>query len=150
MIGELGMHGPNPDGKEAGRVFAVRAAQQNVCLYPEFQNNTIFVPTASYAVLNGATYNGIFHYYGRADTYYHIGQAFGMAMHQMLAVENETMPLLSYAASTTVPASGPSLPNVASSTNTISTSRARRTCHNYCQMIQYWIALPLLLCRLLG
>lgn len=87
------MHGPNPDGKEAGRVFAVRAAQQNVCLYPEFQNNTIFVPTASYAVLNGATYNGIFHYYGRADTYYHIGQAFGMAMHQMLAVENETMPL---------------------------------------------------------
>jgi hypothetical protein len=82
------MHGLNPGGREAGRVYAMRAAQQNVCQYAEFQNNTIFVPTALYAVLNGTTYNGIHHYYGRADTYFHIGQAFGVAMNRIL-VQNE-------------------------------------------------------------
>jgi hypothetical protein len=111
------MHGLNPGGKEAARVYALRAAQQNVCQYAEFQNNTIFVPTAPYAVLTGATYNGIHHYYGRADTYYHIGQAFGIAMNRMVVQTDEKQPLLSSVANT--------------GTDTfISTSRARRKCHD--------------------
>ena len=91
------MHGLDPGGKEAGRVYAIRAAQQSVCQYTEFQNNTLFVPTASYAVLNDTTYNGIYHYYGRADTYYHIGKAFGIAMNRMV---NEMLPPLSNVANT--------------------------------------------------
>ena len=117
------MHGLDPGGKEAGRVYAIRAAQQSVCQYTEFQNNTAFVPTATYAVLNGATYDGIHHYYGRADTYYHIGQAFGIAMNRMV---NEMLPPVSNVANT-------------------GDSRARRTFHD-CQSL---FALPLLLLFLL-
>ena len=123
------MHGLNPGGSEAGRVYALRAAQQNVCQYTEFQNNTIFAPTALYAVLNGTTYDGIHHYYGRADTYYHIGQAFGVAMNRIL-VQNEL---------------AVSLPD----TDTfVSASKVRRTCH-YCPYIQCLLALLLLLSSLL-
>jgi hypothetical protein len=78
------MHGINPVGKGSDRVLALRSAQKNVCNRTEFQSNTKFVPTSPYAVLNGATYNGIHHYYGRADTYYDIGQAFGEAMATLL------------------------------------------------------------------
>ena len=120
------MHGLNPGGREAGRVYGLRAAQQNVCQYAEFRNNTIFVPTAAYAVLNGTIYNGIHHYYGRADTYYHIGQAFGVAMNRMLVQNELAVSLLD--------------------TGTfVSTSRARRTCH-FCPCI---LVLPLLLSYLL-
>jgi hypothetical protein len=81
VIGELGMHGLNPTGREAGRVLALRSAQERVCQLPEFLRNTLFVHTAQYAVVNDTTtYNGMHHYYGRADTYYHIGQAFGVVM----------------------------------------------------------------------
>jgi hypothetical protein len=86
------MHGLNPGGREAGRVQALRAAQKNVCQYDEFLNNTLFVPTAPYAVLNDTTYNGIHHYYGRADTYYHIGQAFGLAMKRMVIRNTDVQP----------------------------------------------------------
>ena len=121
VIGELGMHGPNPTGKEANRVFALRAAQKNVCTSVEFQNNTIFVPTAQYAVTNGTTYNAIYHYYGRADTYYHIGQAFGNAMYQIVT---ET----TLATTLTVETEPPVLlPNSIDSSD--SSSHARPTCH---------------------
>jgi hypothetical protein len=84
------MHGLNPGGWEARRVHALRAAQKNVCQYDEFLNNTLFVPTAQFAVLNGTTYNGIYHYNGRADTVYHIGQAFGLGMHRMVVQNIDT------------------------------------------------------------
>ena len=122
------MHGINPSGREAGRVNALRAAQQHVCQYAEFQNSTIFVPTASFAVLNGTTYNGIHHYYGRADTYYHIGQAFGVAMNRIVA-QNELDEVV-------LP-----LPDTDAF---VSTSRARRTCL-CCHSIQCFVAIPLLL-----
>jgi hypothetical protein len=84
-IGELGMHGLKPTGPGAGRVLTMRAAQENVCNMKEFQSNTVFVRTAQFAVLNSTTYNSLAHYYGRADTIYHIGQAFGTSMIQLLA-----------------------------------------------------------------
>jgi hypothetical protein len=74
VIGELGMSGMSPEGKGSDRILALRAAQHSVTLLEEFQNTTLFVRTAPYAVLNGTNYNGIYHYNGRADTYFHIGQ----------------------------------------------------------------------------
>lgn len=74
------MHGMNPEGHGSDRVLAMRAAQHSVALMDEFKNNTLFVRTAPYVVLNGTAYNGIYHYNGRADTYFQIGQAFGRGM----------------------------------------------------------------------
>ena len=78
IIGELGMHGSNYHGAGAARVQAMRAAQAAVAASPEFHAS--FVKTTPYVVLDGATFNGIYHYYGRADTYYHIGKAMGHAL----------------------------------------------------------------------
>jgi hypothetical protein len=79
------MHGLNPTGPDAGRVLTMRAAQENVCKMKEFKSNTVFVRTAQYAVLNSTAYNALAHYYGRADTIYHIGQAFGKSMIKLLS-----------------------------------------------------------------
>jgi len=87
IVGELGMHGPHPTGKAVDRILMMRSAERNVTLFPEFRNSTLFVPTSPYAVLNGTTYNGVYHYNGRADTYFHIGEAFANGM---LALLNKT------------------------------------------------------------
>jgi len=84
VIGELGMHGPHPSGKGSDRVYAMRAAEKSVTVMPEFRDTSRFVATSSYMVMNGTTYNGGYHYNGRADTYYHIGKAFGRALFQLL------------------------------------------------------------------
>jgi hypothetical protein len=84
IVGELGMHGMIPQGYDADRVVAMRAMEQGVTRLPEFVHNTLFVPTAPYAVLNGTQYNGIYHYGGRADSYFQIGKAFGRGLLQMI------------------------------------------------------------------
>lgn len=84
VIGELGMHGMNPTGHGSDRVLAMRATQHSVALLPEFSKNTMFVRTAPYVVLNGTTYNGEYHYNGRADTFFHMGQAFGNGLLKLL------------------------------------------------------------------
>jgi len=78
------MHGLQPEGEDASRVLAMRETQRNVTLLDEFRNNTLFVRTAPYAVLDGAQYGTLSHYYGRADTYFQIGKALGKGMLQML------------------------------------------------------------------
>jgi hypothetical protein len=91
VVGELGMHGANYHGQGADRVLRMRAAQKAATLLPEFRSSSRFVPTTPYVVLNDTkTYGGNYHYNGRADTYYHIGKAFGRAMLALLA-ENEFM-----------------------------------------------------------
>lgn len=92
MIGELGMHGINPDARFADRVFALRSAQYNACnKYAEFQSTTAFVPTAIYAVVNDTvTYESLSHYYGRADTIYYIGQAMGKGMSNLIKRDTNT------------------------------------------------------------
>jgi hypothetical protein len=85
IVGELGMHGVNVTGRGTDRVMALRAAERGVTMMEEFRNNTLFVPTASYVVANGTAYNGGYHYNGRADTYYHIGQAMGRGMLDLIA-----------------------------------------------------------------
>jgi hypothetical protein len=47
------MHGLNVTGQPAHRILGLRAAEQDVCLMEEFCNNTVFVRTAPYAVLDG-------------------------------------------------------------------------------------------------
>jgi len=66
------------------RVLDLRAAQERVTKKKEFQSNTLFVRTAPYAVFGREVFNGIYHYYGRADTYLNIGRAFGNGMLRML------------------------------------------------------------------
>jgi hypothetical protein len=86
VIGELGMHGIEPVGDGVENALTIRLAQQNVCeSFLEYQNSTNckFARTAPYAVLNGTKYDALKHYYGRADTVYHVGQSMGNAMIEM-------------------------------------------------------------------
>lgn len=80
IIGELGQHGLHPMGPGDDRHWAMRFAQLWVSQMPEFANNTKYVPTAPYVRANLTQYAGDYHYYGRADTYYHIGKAFAHAL----------------------------------------------------------------------
>ena len=82
-------HDPLCDNYEA-----MRAAQQSVTHLEEFASNTLFVPTAQYAVLNGTTYNGVHHYFGRADTYFHMGQAMGKGLLKLMHQRSRSNPLL--------------------------------------------------------
>jgi alpha-galactosidase len=95
VIGELGMKGLDPVGPGTGRYKAMQQAEKNVALYDEFRDSTLFVPTARYAVENGTHYNGEYHYNGRADTYCHIGHAFGTAMLELMGVKNEATAITS-------------------------------------------------------
>lgn len=91
IIGELGMHGMHPTGPGSLQVILMRSYEQTVTLLDEFRNNTLFVRTAPYAVMNGKEYTGMYHYYGRADTYFHIGQALGKGMLQLIQKEQEAL-----------------------------------------------------------
>jgi hypothetical protein len=68
VIGELGMHGIHPDGKELDRVSSMRAHQEGVTKLDEFAGNTLYVPTAQYVVSNSTRYVPEFHYYGKYHT----------------------------------------------------------------------------------
>lgn len=69
----------------ADRYHDMQKAQEAVTLYKEFCESAVFVSTGQYMDYPGDdTYNGHYHYDGRADVYYHIGQAFGRAMLQTL------------------------------------------------------------------
>ena len=83
------MHGEHPYGRGTDRILGLRAAQHSVTLLPEFVNTTLFVRTAPYAVLNETIYNGIYHYNGRADTYFHIGQALGQGMLTLMKMQKQ-------------------------------------------------------------
>lgn len=86
VIGELGQHGVDldPHARGTSRVVALRAQQHAVTMLPEFRYTTHFVRTAPYVVTNGTQYNGQYHYGGRADTFYRIGQALGHALQRQL------------------------------------------------------------------
>lgn len=80
----------DPQGKGSDRVLAMRAAQHSVTLLDEFRSNSFFVRTAPFVVANETSYNGGYHYYGRADTYFHIGKAFGDGMLQLMGQDDIT------------------------------------------------------------
>ena len=63
---------------------------------PEFIGTARYVMTSAYVNSEGESFNGGYHYYGRADTEFLIGRAFGTAMLQLLEdyepiVRNATM-----------------------------------------------------------
>lgn len=63
----------------------MQKAQESVTLLREYKNSTVYIPTAEYLDFPGNdTYNGDYHYYGRADVYYNIGKAFGRGMLKLL------------------------------------------------------------------
>eukprot|EP00934_Nitzschia_sp_Nitz4_P000572 Nitzschia sp. Nitz4//scaffold13_size275219//209831//210899//NITZ4_000906-RA/size275219-augustus-gene-0.241-mRNA-1//1//CDS//3329536110//572//frame0 len=85
LVGGMGQKGLNPTGRGADRYLAMQQAQRAVTLYDEFRNNSLYVSTGEYMNYPGNdTYNGDYHYYGRADVYYHIGRAFGLGMMRLL------------------------------------------------------------------
>jgi hypothetical protein len=63
-------------------------AEKAVTLYEEFRNNSLYVSTAEFMNYPGNdTYNGGYHYDGRADVYTHIGRAFGQGMLWLLGMQ---------------------------------------------------------------
>ena len=79
VIGELGMDGEDVNPRWAHKHYALRAAQEAPSKMAEFQGTVAFGRTAPIVVLEGETFDGGYHYRGRADTFYRIGQSFGKA-----------------------------------------------------------------------
>ena len=88
VVGELGQHGIAYEGSRQSSIIkasTIRMAQFSVCNSDEFANNTRFVFTSQYVDDSlRDLYQGMYHYYGRADTFVYIGRAFGYAMLELL------------------------------------------------------------------
>ena len=84
VIGELGMDGVKVNPRYAHKHYALRKAQEAPSKMPEFKGTVQFARTSPYVVKEGKGYDGGYHYRGRADTFYQIGEAFGKAMLPML------------------------------------------------------------------
>ncbi|KAL3905744.1 MAG: hypothetical protein SGILL_009552, partial [Bacillariaceae sp.] len=87
IIGELGQNGLHP---ENDKIQKMRKAQESVANLDDLRNNTLFVRTAQYVTDEEPTFNGDYHYNGRADTMYSIGRAFGDGMLQLLSAKEES------------------------------------------------------------
>ncbi|OEU14617.1 hypothetical protein FRACYDRAFT_241169 [Fragilariopsis cylindrus CCMP1102] len=87
VIGELGQRGGNitdstddtnnNNNNIYNRTLVMRQSQYNVTQYPEFYDNTMFVETSKYYCEGDkekGIYDGIHHYYGRADTIIKLGK----------------------------------------------------------------------------
>jgi hypothetical protein len=85
VIGELGQAGPIPQSKDDGLPHVeLRRQMRKVTEQVEFVGTTRYVMTSTFVNSEGASFNGDYHYYGRADTEFYIGRAFGTAMTQLL------------------------------------------------------------------
>ncbi|NND97047.1 MAG: hypothetical protein HKN47_06950 [Pirellulaceae bacterium] len=89
VIGELGQQGAEPERRYAAKHFRFRKIQSDVAQQSEFQDNVAFAPTAIHVVKEGDHFDGGYHYYGRADTFFQIGQSFGDAMLQWIQPPGE-------------------------------------------------------------
>jgi hypothetical protein len=84
VIGELGMSGVEVDPRYAHKHYAVRDAQKAPSEMSEFAGTVAYARTSPFVVTEGKTYDGGYHYGGRADTFYRIGVSFGEAMLKLL------------------------------------------------------------------
>jgi alpha-galactosidase len=80
VIGELGQGGLDPPTPDKDKIFAIRRSQEEVASLKEYKGKVRFVKTSIYVDNDAQQFNGIHHYWGRADTFCHIGRAFGKAM----------------------------------------------------------------------
>lgn len=85
IIGELGQQGVYPEPRYRNQHLNFRRTQRSVAYLPEFRNDTMYVKTSPYVVKDGETFNGDYHYYGRADTFFHIGHAFAQGVLALMA-----------------------------------------------------------------
>jgi hypothetical protein len=84
VIGEMGQNGIHPLGPAESKTFEMRRIQRAVANSDEFRDITRFSMTSIYYVEGGDSYDGNYHYNGRADTFCQIGKAFGQSMVQLL------------------------------------------------------------------
>lgn len=85
IVGEPGQAGPNPPDTNDGLPHVeLRRQMRKVTDQPEFVGTTRYVMTSVFVNSQGESFNGDYHYYGRADTEFLIGRAFGTAMLQLL------------------------------------------------------------------
>jgi len=85
VIGELGMDGVEVNPRWAHKHYALRAAQEAPSKMPEFKGTVAFGRTAPVVVTEGDSFDGGYHYRGRADNFYKMGVSFGEEMKKMLA-----------------------------------------------------------------
>ncbi|MEK6238276.1 MAG: sialate O-acetylesterase, partial [Planctomycetales bacterium] len=83
IIGEFGQSGEIPAAKSRDRVLAFRGFQSAVAEMEEFRETTRFVRTSPHLRTEPA-YAKPFLYYGNAETFYLIGDAFGKGMIDVL------------------------------------------------------------------
>ena len=86
VVGELGQSGPERDINPRYRAkhMSFRAQQESVSKMPEFKGRVRYAKTSPFIVTDGPGFDGGYHYRGRADTFFHIGEAFGKAMVRMV------------------------------------------------------------------
>lgn len=87
IIGELGQQGKEPEKRYAEKHFRFRKVQRDVAEMDEFKHTVRYVKTGIYVVKDGDKFDGGYHYMGRADTFFHIGNAFGEAILPLLNKE---------------------------------------------------------------
>jgi len=82
IVGELGQSGTEQQIPERYRAkhMSFRAQQESVSKMPEFKDTVRYVPTGVHMVFDGPQFDGGYHYRGRADVFFDIGEAFGKAM----------------------------------------------------------------------
>jgi dipeptidyl-peptidase-4 len=80
VVGELGMDGVKVNPRYAHKHYALREAQEAPSRMPEFAGTVGYARTSPFVVKEGKSYDGGYHYRGRADTFYKIGVGFGQAM----------------------------------------------------------------------
>ena len=87
IVGELGQSGLEKDIPERYRAkhMSFRGQQESVSKMPEFKDTVRYVQTGPFIVADGPQFDGGYHYRGRADTFFHIGRAFGEAMVPLLS-----------------------------------------------------------------
>jgi dipeptidyl-peptidase-4 len=78
------MAGVEVNPRYAHKHYAVREAQEAPSRMPEFAGTVGYARTSPFVVEDGRSYDGGYHYRGRADTFYQIGVGFGRTMLKLI------------------------------------------------------------------
>ena len=86
IVGELGQSGTEDQIPKRYRAkhMSFRAQQESVSKLPEFKATVRYVKTGVFIVKDKPHFDGGYHYYGRADIFFNMGNAFGKAMLPLL------------------------------------------------------------------
>ncbi len=86
IVGELGQSGTEEQisPRYRGKHMSFRRQQASVSKMEEFKDTVRYVPTGLHMVMDGPQFDGGYHYRGRADVFYAMGEAFGQAVVPLL------------------------------------------------------------------